>query len=111
MTHPTKAIIPLMLEDARKIEESEGKKSTTQKMQNMGQTQQNFGQNMKSSMKFMQNQGVSNPNMGIISNIPVQQTSMGDYEMNDEGIKSEPETSMFEPSVVTKDMIARCIKK
>lgn len=28
MTHPTKAIIPLMLEDARRIEEREGKKST-----------------------------------------------------------------------------------
>jgi hypothetical protein len=40
MTHPTKAIIPLMLEDGRKIEERDAKKSSnTTYKQNFGNMQ------------------------------------------------------------------------
>jgi Cft2 family RNA processing exonuclease len=88
MTHPTKAIIPLMLEDARIIEERESKKANTmrQGFQNMpnapgqpGQMQMNDGWNLYN------------------------------YNMTDEPMPpvKEKDPSMFEPSKITKEMISK----
>lgn len=91
MTHPTKAIIPLMLEDARKIEEREEKKNSG---------------GMKSQYSNMQSQGmpgqeteVRNPYVFTIVE-PGQQT-----------LQKEKDPNMFEATKMSKEMISKCIRR
>jgi len=92
MTHPTKAIIPLMLEDARKIEEREGKKYIN-KREGFGQMPNAPGHNKPVHMGDGRNQ------MAFQFIDPAQIQA------------KEKDPSMFEAGKVTKDMINKCIRK
>lgn len=90
MTHPTKAIIPLMLEDARKIEEREGKKSVnSMKPQHM---------NMQPPGMGIQEPEIRNPYLFTM----VEQTGQP---------PKEKDPNMFEATKITKDMINKCIRR
>jgi len=90
MTHPTKAIIPLMLEDARKIEEREAKKNTNT-------SKQNYGGMNNQQMTGMEEEG-RNPYFN---------------KFGDQNFQQPPEkdSNMFEAGRVTKDMINKCIRR
>jgi len=90
MTHPTKAIIPLMLEDARRIEEREAKKT-------VNTTKPGFG-NMPNQQVPGQEGGPRNP-------YEFSHTDPNDPQQN------EKDPSMFEPGRMTKDMINKCIRR
>ena len=110
MTHPTKAIIPIMLEDGRKIEEREGKKSSQNK-QNTNQSKMFSNTKSQHIFKSM-SQGSNLPHMSKSMNqIPGMglSTNIIDYDMQEE--QDEEEKSMFEASTLTKEMIAKCIRK
>lgn len=89
MTHPTKAIIPLMLEDARKIEERDAKKIAKASKQNYG------------GMGSQQKQGHDDESRSY--GFPYGDTPMESSQKS--------ESNMFEPGRITKEMINRCIRR